>query len=177
MCYTLIRKKFEKYPILEKAHYYPILNKLNLTNEEKRNIDEVLYYFKGYFYMSNLKQSISSFLKEENKNKIDEIIDFLINNKIIEKRYVFECGCFSPCSRIMLKEEDKNRFYEYHDFDYRNATDEEIEEHENNYQDGYIYVDCYNDNEIEIETIEDFEQEAEIVYEIIAKPDRSLDRI
>lgn len=170
-------KKIEKYPLLSKAYYYPILNELDITDEEKRNIDEYLY---NYYKTNNPKETFYKILDnclKENGNKTYDIFNFLLNNKIIEKVYIFSCNCFSPCYEKRITEKQKEKFYKYHCFDYDNATEEEINKHEEDYMDGYIYIDCDNDDSIEIDSIESFEKNARVLYQVIAKPDTSLDEV
>lgn len=173
----LEEKKVEKYPLLSKAYYYPILNELDITDEEKRNIDEYLY---NYYKINKPKETFHIMLDnclKENENKIHDIFNFLLNNKIIEKVYIFSCNCFSPCYEKIITEKQKEKFYNYHCFDYDNATEEEINKHEDDYIDGYIYIDCDNDYCIEIDSIESFEKNAKVLYQVILEPDTSLDEV
>ena len=60
---------------------------------------------------------------------------------------------------------------------YIKNKEKEINKHEEDYMDGYIYIDCDNDDSIEIDSIESFEKNARVLYQVIAKPDTSLDEV
>ena len=62
-------------------------------------------------------------------------------------------------------------------FDYDNSTDEEIEKHEES-EFEYINVPCWNDREILIESIEEFEKHLRgLTYKVEKEPDMTLDNL
>ena len=170
-------KKLEEYPELLDAHYFPELRQLEFLKQDERKLLD--YNLKRYYKYYKIR---SFYIFEDlnlNKEIRIKIINFLLENKIIERLYMFECGCYSDeCSPKLVTQEERDRFYNWHNFDYDNATDDEVGVHEDNYKDGYIYIECCNDEEKEITTIEEFKKELKcIVYRIIKKPDYSLDNI
>ena len=79
-----------------------------------------------------------------------------------------------------FSEEEKQKFFNYHNFDTKNCTDEEYEFHEMNYEDGFLFVTCMerDDCDIELSSIEDFEENLEgYIYKLIVEPDMTLDRL
>lgn len=163
-------KKKEEYPEIDGVHYFPEIHKIDFLSEnEKVNLDNLLkkacerprYIYEIYDLDSN-------------------IIDFLCANEILEKRYRFSCGCNSDdCGYEYVSEKQKQLFYAYHEFDYDLASEEEVDEHEERFSDGYFEIGCWNGNGYEICDVKDFEDNVRdnIDYRIIKKPDMTLDNI
>ncbi len=162
-------KKIKEYPQILDVHYYPEINEIELlTKEEKIKLDILI-------------KDVS--MKPRDKYRISELDNKLINSLcskgILEKRYSFSCHCNSiECDTEYITEMRKKAFYNYHKFDYESATNEEIAEHEDKFNEGYFEVGCWNDGGYEVCSIEDFENNmGHIDYKVIKEPDMTLDKI
>ena len=163
-------KKIAEYPDVLGVHYYPEIKEINFLSEQEKIDLDVL-----------VKNAIDRPKFQRKLSDLDmPILEWLISKNIMKKDYTFSCDCQpSDCSKIYVSEDRKREFYEYHNFDYDSATDEEIEEHEENYEKGYIFVSCWNDGDYEVSDIKDFEEKIDKVCTctIIKKPDMTLDYI
>lgn len=174
----LQKKKEEEYPEILDVHYYPCIKDMNfLTKEQQINLDKFLmkkrdYKIHKFTILDNLNLNI-----DYDKPIEDKIIEFLLDKGIIERQYIFCCNCGCEHETIFA-EEQKQKFYNWHNFDTKNCTDEEYEEHEENYDDGFLFVNCWREEDYELSSIKEFEDKLEgYVYKIIAKPDMTLDNL
>lgn len=179
----LIKKKGQEYPGIFEVHYYPCIKEMNfLTKEQQINLDKFLmkkqrYTMNKYTILDNLNPKSINLNKSYDNQMSDKIIEFLINKGILEKQYEFYCHCGCEYTTIFT-EEQKRRFFNWHNFDTQNCTDEEYEKHEENYNDGFLWVNCRRDEEYELSSIKEFEDNLDgYVYKIIAKPDMTLDNL
>lgn len=161
-------KKVEKYPELLGVHFFKELKEIDFLNEnEKIKLDQILK-------MASDKPS-KRYLIRELDNKV---IEWLISNKVITRIYSFSCKCenSSECGKEYMTEEEKNKFYKFHDFDYINSTEEEKEKHIEKFEEGYFQVGCYNGNGYEVCTIKDFENNInkKVSYKVIKQPNLIL---
>ncbi len=164
-------KKIEEYPKILGVHYYPIIKEMDFISEERKI--ELDRFIEGCNRRASLKRDISIELNSEE-------IKFLVDNEILEPIYSFYCNCCGNCEPELITQSQKDKFYEYHNFDYKNKTKEEICKHqEDNFGDGYIEVGCWNDGYYEVTNIEEFEHNVSehIKYNIKVKPDMTLDNI
>lgn len=171
------KKKEEEYPEILDAHYFPIIKKINLPQECRLLLDKNLNRLSRY--VSIIEADIFGKTNIE-KSKQEYVLNFLIENNVIEKTYVFHCTCGDTfeCENEYISEEEKKEFYEYHSFDYDAATDDEIAQHEEDFEKGYINIPCWSDGSVEICDIDDFEKNLRFIsYKVKMKPDRSLDKI
>lgn len=159
-------KKLEEYPEILGVHYYPIINSIEFLDEESKiKLDTLL----------KKACSIVSY-REQLKDLDDKIIEFLMNNKIIEKQYIFRCNCGGfDCDDKIVSEEKFNKLKLYWEKELKDETTHE-EDREMNY--GCFETGCWNDGSIEICSLEDFEDNLnEVRYIVKVKPDLTLDNI
>ena len=180
----LLNKKKEKaYPEILDVHYYPCIRGMDfLTKEQQILLDKFLMkrrYGARIDKYDVLKALSSNKTIINYDNPIgDKIIDFLLDKRIVEKQYKFYCKC-GDCTTV-FSEEEKQRFFNYHNFDTKNCTDEEYEFHEMNCEDGFLFVTCMerDDCDIELSSIEDFEENLDnYIYKLIVEPDMTLDSL
>ena len=169
--------KRSEYPILNGAYKYPILNDMDfISNEQKVMLDDHLNYIhKGYLYTS----CGAWYSMEVNHEQTDKILDFLIQNKILEKAYVIYCDCGDKCSPDLFSQEVYDEFIAYHngEFDELKITEDGIED-DVIWKKGYMEVGCWNDGHMEIDNKEEFLESVQVHgYKVIGVPDRSLDEI
>lgn len=163
----LKNKKQLEYPLINDVHYYPILNELlpTITKENRIKMDEKLKecHKKG--------ENFGRYLDDK------EILNLLIDNKILEKAYVFKCTCGDPmCGQKILTQEQYDKFMYYHNsLKNKDKDDDWYDEH---WEDGYLMTDCWNDGHYEVCDINDFNKHLNCIrYRVIAKPDTSLDEL
>lgn len=179
----LNKKKEDAYPEILNVHYYPCIRDMNfLTKEQQMLLDKFLMKRRcgtridKYDTLKALypKRTIINY-----ENPIgDKIVNFLLDKNIIEKQYKFYCNC-GDCTTI-FSEKEKQSFFNYHNFDTKNCTDEEYVAHEMNYKNGFLFVTCMerDDCDIQLSSIKDFEDNLyDCIYKIIAKPDMTLDNL
>lgn len=166
-------KKEMEYPELLDAHYFVELKEMDLPQNLRVLLDKVLYGFKRYSTFS--EQNLFKNIKVSDEKRI-EIINFLKEKELIEDIYWFNCSC-GECGGEDISMGKRNDFYKYHSFNYDNATEEEIDKHEDDYfKYGYFMIGCFNEREKEIDNINDFEEHlSKIKFKLRKKPDESLD--
>lgn len=159
-------KKVEEYPQINDVHYYPIINDIDFLNKEKRiKLDTII------------KEAYSNRNKREELNNLDiRIIDFLVDNSILEKLYIFHCDCGSfECDDKIITQERFNKLKDYWEKEKEDLTTHE-EDREMNY--GCFETGCWNDGTVEVCSLEDFNEHLRRTeYKIKIKPDITLDKI
>lgn len=171
----LKRKKEEQYPELLDAHFYPVIRDLNIPVSERLTLDKNLKELFDYNYFIS-----ADIFDNVDVSNTSEIIDFLIENDIIERFYVFKCNCGYDfeCNKTLVSEAEKEKFLKYHKFDINNASSEELDEYYDDYKSGFIFVHCFNGGDIEICDIDSFNKNLKyIAYKIKSKPSTYLDDI
>lgn len=164
-------KKIEKYPQLLKPTFYPEIDKLDLSLEDKMRIDKVLRKNHGYFVSKTT-------FKRMGFNSFDEL-ELLKSIGVVEKFY--EIRCSDCCERMDLMPEEKlnlhKRVWELRKNSTNNLKDEEIEELDDLLDKGYLELYSYCDNcdsDLCIDNNESFESEVSgmsVIYKISKMPD------
>lgn len=166
------KKRIEKYPLLLHPTYYPEIDTLNKSAEEKLRLDQTA------------RKNFRNFMGEDklSKFKLSKAdAEDLVNLGIAEKNYCGYCeNCnttFILCSEVEL--EKHKRVWELEEK--INLTSEELEEYDRLEQDGYggIYNFCtFCEEETEIHTKEQFEKQPKtVMYRIVKKPDLQYESI
>ena len=172
-------KRYEKYPILKVAYYFPVINQLDyLTDEDKRKLDKRLEKMK--LWNCN-EYDIVSHINGGKDNKF-KLIQFLIDNDIVERGYLFSCNCgdnSGMCDHEYKSEKELEEFKEYYSKNVDDMTDEEYDKWEDDWEKiGYISVGCWNDSEVEICSILDLENARKReVYKVIGKADYTYENV
>lgn len=158
-----LKKKAEIYPEILGVHYYPELKEIDwLSETEKVKLDRLL----------ENRMTKSSQIQE-----LDErTMKFLMDRKILEKRYVLECHCGGfDCYERIIAEDRLNKFKEYWQKEKSGIETTDEEDEELNY--GCIMLNCDNEN-LEVCNEDDFETYlADIRYKRLKEPDRTLDKL
>lgn len=172
--------KEKEYPILLKAHYYPIINEIDfLTDSQKNKLDTALFKFKNSYIMTESTIWYSVF----DINLSDKVLEFLYSNKIVSKTYSLSCTCGSDeCTPDVITEEQYNKFIAYHSItedEVNKMTDEEHEDYDKKWsKEGYFEVGCWNDGGYEICSIDDLKEHAELYkYFNNTKPDMTYENL
>jgi len=161
-------KKVEEYPQIKDVHYYPKINDIDfLDKDAKIKLDILL---KEAYQNSRKQKQLTNVL--DNKT-----IDFLIDNNIIERLYLFYCDCdnsFDCLDKIITQEQFDTLQLYWHKAAKGITTDEEDEY----MRYGCFEVSCANDNFIEISCLSDFNKYLKrIEFKVKEKPDTTLDKI
>jgi hypothetical protein len=169
----LAKKKAEKYPELLKPTYYPEIDTLDISDEEKLRLDSAARAnVRAYFSLRSLHRLNEPFTKEDVEN--------LYKLGIITKVYRVECEkCGDMISTYSEEEWKKHRrAFELHRINVDERTEEIINELDKLEQDGYgyVYLCCMNCDEYEIEVTTQEEMDglvknAEIYYKFTKQPD------
>lgn len=158
-----LKKKAEIYPEILGVHYFPELKEIDwLSETEKVKLDRLL----------ENRLTKSSQIQELG----EKTIRFLIDKKILEKRYVLECHCGSfDCYERIITEDRLNKFKQYWKKEESGIETTDKEDEELNY--GCIMLNCDNEeievcNEIDLDTYL-----SDTRYIRIKQPDRTLDKL
>ncbi len=180
------QKKIEKYPALKQATYYPIINTLDIPDEEKVKLDNIAY--KCYRY--TIRQERFS-----NFELTSDIIDIFVKLGIAKEEILFHCPrCGSPMDTFEKEKIDKYfRYWELKEKD--TFTEEQEKEFEELCDDddlcfGIISLSCYNCDsyagddivEVEINDMGDYQKamdngDIESCYSFMVKPDLTYEKL
>lgn len=185
----LNEKKVELYPILKTACYFPELNNIDfLSKEEIVKLDKELKNFRIRVNSTRLRvNELYSVLKEKENTEdlMEKILQFLLDNKIIEREYVLHCNCEEEdyndfgCSKAYITETNLKKHKRAWELSKKDKTDEESIEFEKYMEDGfgYIMISCDRDC-IEIYSQESFDKcQKYIQYMFIKSPDLTIDEL
>lgn len=153
------KKRLVKYPQLKGVRYYPILNDLNLSEEEKVKLDR--YLFSGH----KLSKRVGRLEQRHS--------DVLLEAGMIEKVYEFSCNCFLSldCSSVKLTQEEMDKYFSY----WNKTKNGELisNEEKNETNNGTISYYC-SEELIDIQDMDDYENNTPRVhYNLIVEPDLS----
>lgn len=164
----LHKKKAEKYPQLNKPVYYPEIDSLDISAEDKLRLDKAVRDNIRYFI--NTKS-----LKKFNFNSVEEL-ELLRGLGILERKYMFNCSVCDEHYGIFSETElnKYKRVFELRNIE--NLTDEQKDELEELYEEGYFEIlFCCNgcDEEIKISNMHELEsfKDFEIYYCVCKNPD------
>lgn len=173
-------KKIEEYPELLDAHYFKEILQLDYMNKQQRKeLDDTLNRFKKWDNINEYRIFEKYSSNPINKELRRKVLKFLIENKIIEEVYVFNCDDEIKC----ISKEYRDKFYRYFELLDKDAegsiTKEEYKELIKIEENGYceFYVDGYYSGGYCVDSIEDFENNMKISYKVIKEPDLSLDEV
>lgn len=93
--------KLEEFPELLGVHHYPVLKEITfMTEEEKKKLDEQLIRFRVGDYVSGLWR----YTKKEK-----ELEEFLLEHKVISKRYIVDCNCEEYWLSDVMSQDEKEK--------------------------------------------------------------------
>ena len=173
-------KKIEEYPELLDAHYFKEILQLDyISKQQRKELDYTLNRFKKWGNINEYRIFEEYSSNPINKELRRKVLNFLIENKIIEEVYVFYCDDEIKC----ISKEYRDKFYRYFELleseDNINFSNKEYEELRNLEENGYceFYVDGYYSGGYCVDSIEYFEKNMKISYKVIKEPDLSLDEV
>lgn len=161
-------KKEEEYPEILKVHYYPIIKEIDFLSEENKiELDKIL----KECYGSGIQRS----LLYSNLDK--KVLNFLIENKVLEKEYIFHCNCDDEeCYDKVITQDYFDKLKDYWNKEQQGIETTHEEDEQLNY--GCFSTDCWNDGNVEISSLDDFNKNLRRVdCKFIQKPDMTLDDI
>lgn len=189
-------KKIQKYPELLKPTYYPEIDTLEISNEDKLYLDKVCRKWYASYVHTVINNGIVTLgikreyaLKQKYFYSVTHL-EMLKDIGVVEKYYNFLCAdCYGGCGCITSETElnKHKRVWELYKFQKeRLLSSEELEELDNLECDGYglIYVECEDecDTYYEIENLNEFEKclennIIEILYKVVKRPDLTYENL
>lgn len=171
------KKKIEKYPELLKPTYYPEINLLNISDEEKLRLDKAARFNLRYYI--NERNCDRCFYVKSIQD-----MELLHSVGIAEKKYSFRCECCG-CSCLTISEQEMKDYKRIWFLeDKGNLTEEEDEELASLYEKGILAINLYcmdcEDFEVEIcneKDLENYMENVEIVYKVVKEPDLRYEKI
>lgn len=170
-------KKIIKYPQLLKPTYYPEIDTLNISDEEKLRLDKAAYMNTRY-YMS-----------EDNLDRLDyklsiDDLELLKSIGVVEKKYNFRCkDCGDPCITISESDLEKyKRVYHLEEIG-SSLTDEQVKELDELYGQGFYCIsvccmECDSDYEITNQNVlDDYKTHIKVLYKVVKNPDMTYEKL
>lgn len=170
-------KKILKYPQLLKPTYYPEIDTLNISDEEKLRLDKAAYMNTRYY------MSWDNLDRLEYKLSIQDL-ELLKSIGIIEKKYSFRCkDCGDPCITISEGDLEKyKRVFQLEEMG-NSLTDEQEEELDKLYEQGFYCIEvccmeCDLDYEITNQkALDDYKSYIKEIYKVVKSPDLTFDKL
>ena len=170
-------KKIQRYPQLLKPTYYPEIDTLNISDEEKLRLDKAAYMNTRYY------MSWDNLDRLEYKLSIQDL-ELLKSIGIIEKKYSFRCeDCGDPC--ITISESDLEKYKRVFQLEGmgNSLTDELEEELDKLYEQGFYCIEvccmeCDFDYEIANQKdLDDYKSHMKEIYKVVKSPDLTFEKL
>lgn len=170
-------KKILKYPQLLKPTYYPEIDALNISDEEKLRLDKAAYMNTRYY------MSWDNLDRLEYKLSIQDL-ELLKSIGIIEKKYSFRCkDCGDPC--ITISESDLEKYKRVFQLEKmgNSLTDEQDQELDKLYEQGFYCIEvccmeCDFDYEITNQKVlDDYKSHMKEIYRVVKSPDLTFEKL
>ena len=170
-------KKIQKYPQLLKSTYYPEIDTLNISDEEKLRLDKAAYMNTRY-YMS-----------EDNLDRLEyklsiQDLELLKSIGVVGKKYSFKCkDCGDPCITISESDLEKYKRVFYLEGLGNSRLDEQDKELDELYHKGFycISVCCMEcDFYYEIanqKVLDDYRTHMKEIYKVVKSPDLTFEKL
>lgn len=173
----LENKKAEIYPELKKPTYFPEIDTLPISNEEKLRIDKAA------------RNAIRYYISEKNCKKLQdpltiEDLDLLTSVGVAEKSYAIFCR-YCGSRQKLLSETELNKFKKAWELTLKekshSITEAELDQLDELYEEGYYYLyiycmDCEEEDEIENEK-ELGKYNIQTYYKIVKKPNLKYENL
>lgn len=170
-------KKILKYPQSLKPTYYPEIDTLNTSDEEKLRLDKAAYMNTRY-YMS-----------EDNLDRLEykfsiQDLELLKSVGIVEKKYSFRCkDCGDSC--ITISESDLEKYKRVFQLEGtgNSLTDEQEYELDKLYEQGFYCIEvccmeCDLDYEITNQKVlDDYRIYIKEIYKVVKNPDLTYEKL
>jgi hypothetical protein len=161
------------YPILKKAHYYPIINEMDfLTDAQKNSLDSILIEFRNSYIMTRCGAWYDLKFSQELTEKA---LAFLYEKGILKKYYVVTCPCGDD--RTFISEDEYAKFKRYYEIEKMlsqgkiDESGKEYEEYDNLFDELQFEVGCFECDGREITCMEDIDNHCKIEYKNTTPPD------
>lgn len=170
-------KKIQKYPQLLKPTYYPEIDALNISDEEKLRLDKAAYMNTRYY------MSWDNLDRLEYKLSIQDL-ELLKSIGIIEKKYSFRCkDCGDPC--ITISESDLEKYKRVFQLEKmgNSLTDELEKELDELYEQDFYCIsvccmECDFDYEITNQkALDDYKSHMKEIYKVVKSPDLTFEKL
>lgn len=169
----LLEKKRIKYPELNRAVYFPEINGLDISDEEKSRLDNALYKLGRYYFDED-------FLKRSEINLSAEDVQKLYGLGIIEK---YICFIHDGSCAAIISEEEINalkevwRFYNTNSCELSSEECDRWDELEREHGCGiYLYDEDFSYDITCLEDYEEYEFKSE-KYRVCKEPDTKYDNL
>lgn len=169
------KKKLERYPQLRKPTYFPEIDTLNLSDQEKLRIDKAARK-NIKFYMSEDSLKWNEFGLSLND------LELLRSINVAKKVYEFYCpDCQNRCMTVSEEDMEKHKRVWVLEKIQDPSQDENDEFDRLQYDYGCIYLECMDcgiSYEITNEKqLNDFKKYMKTMYKIVKKPDLSFEEL
>lgn len=173
----LERKREEKYPELKRAVYFSDINKLDISDEDKKRIDRALV--ENYRYFINEERIKCGTITGIKLNELEMLHEIGILEKSVN---FYMCGEYC-CT---YSEDDINKYFRWWELNKKflnsKLSTDEFKEWEDLDKNGYgsIWIEDEYENYIELLSKEDYDSydEKEIIYQVNSeKMDTSWDKV
>ena len=170
-------KKIQKYPQLLKPTYYPEIDTLNISDEEKLRLDKAAYMNTRYY------MSWDNLDRLEYKLSIQDL-ELLKSIGIVEKKYSFRCkDCGDP--GITISESDLEKYKRVFRLEKigNSLSDEQEDELDKLYEQGFYCIEvccmeCDFDYEITNQKVlDDYKSYIKEIYKVVKSPDLTFDKL
>lgn len=170
-------KKVLKYPQLLKPTYYPEIDTLNISDEEKLRLDKAAYMNTRYY------MSWDNLDRLEYKLSIQDL-ELLKSIGIVEKKYSFRCkDCGDSCITISEGDLEKyKRVFKLEEIG-NSLTDEQEKELDKLYEQGFYCIEvccmeCDSDYEITNQKVlDDYKSHMKEIYKVMKSPDLTFEKL
>lgn len=170
-------KKFQNYPQLLKPTYYPEVDTLDISDEEKLRLDKAAYMNTRYY------------ISEDNLDRLEyklsiQDLELLKSIGVVGKKYSFKCkDCGDPCITISESDLEKYKRVFYLEGLGNSRLDEQDKELDKLYQKGFYCIsvccmDCDFDYEITNQKVlDDYRAHMKEIYKVVKNPDLTFEKL
>lgn len=170
-------KKAQKYPQLLKPTYYPEIDLLQISDNEKLRLDKAAYVNSRYY------------LSEDNIGRLEikmsiQDLERLRSIGVVEKKFSFKCkDCGDPCVTISENDIEKYKRVFYLEGLGSSLSDEQGKELDELYENGFYCIsiccmDCDFDYEItNMADLDNYKPYIKEVYKVVKTPDLTYEKL
>lgn len=174
------RKKREAYPAMYKPTYFPEIDALPISADEKLRLDMAA------------RQNVRYLMIKENFDKLKyplsiADLNLLKSIGIVEKNYLFRCrDCGEPATRMSESELLKyKRVWELEQVDYKELSEEQQEELDTLLDEGagIIYIEClecgYSKEITSLKELDEYNRSGKVsnFYKVVKTPDLTYEKL
>lgn len=170
-------KKKIKYPQLSKPTYYPEIDTLDISDDEKLRLDKAARWnLRNYMSKSNIGRLTHKLSIED--------LELLTSIGVVKKKYNFRCkNCNESCNTISESDLEKyKRVFELEEITI-SLSEEQDKELASLYEEGFYAIsaccmECDEDDEISnMHELKAYEDYIETFYIVAKKPDLTYEKM